>query len=210
MPHPESYTEPHSKVAKYFSHPQALIDPGAKIGKNTRIWAFAHVMGKAEIGEDCNIGNYAFIESGAKLGNQVTVKNGVQVWEGVTAEDQVFLGPNCVFTNDKFPRSGIKREKSEWLLPTLLKRGASIGANVTVVCGVTIGEYALVAAGSVVTHDVPDHALVLGVPARFHCWICRCGKPLSLDPGQEVLQCLECQEKYQRINPTQIQYCKKS
>ena len=123
---------------KFFVHPKALVDQGAQIGEGTRVWAFAHVLKGAVIGSHCNIGDYAFVESGAKLGDHVTVKNAVQVWEGVTAENGVFLGPNCTLTNDKSPRSFIKKSKDQWLKPTLFKEGATIGANATVLwyfCG---------------------------------------------------------------------------
>lgn len=186
----------------YFAHPRALVDEGAKIGAHSRVWAHAHVMPGAVIGEHCNIGDFAFVESGAKLGNHVTVKNGVQIWEGVTAEDGVFLGPNCVFTNDLFPRTMhvVRRAKEEWLVPTLIREGASIGANATIVCGVTIGRYAFVAAGSVVTKDVPDYAIVLGCPARVHGWACLCGQKIAFK-GKSA-KCKKCGELYSKTGRT--------
>jgi UDP-2-acetamido-3-amino-2,3-dideoxy-glucuronate N-acetyltransferase len=186
-------------------HPNALIDPGAEIGKGTRVWAFAHVLKGAVIGENCNIGDFAFVESGAKLGNQVTVKNGVHVWDGVTAEDGVFLGPNCVFTNDRVPRSFIRRSREQYLVSTLLRQGCSIGANATIICGVTIGKYAFVAAGSVVSKDVPDYALVMGVPARFQRWICECGNKIEFQ--KQNGSCPSCTKRYQEIKPRQELKC---
>jgi UDP-2-acetamido-3-amino-2,3-dideoxy-glucuronate N-acetyltransferase len=158
-----------------FKHPLSLVESD-EIGPGTRIWAWAHVMKGARLGADCNVGEHCFIEAGAVLGDRVTVKNGVAVWEGVAAEDDVFLGPNAVLTNDLRPRSKVYREKVE---PTLLKRGASIGANATILCGITIGEYAMIGAGAVVTKDVPSQALVLGNPGRVVGHVCRCGGRLG-------------------------------
>jgi UDP-2-acetamido-3-amino-2,3-dideoxy-glucuronate N-acetyltransferase len=143
-----------------YVHPKGLCESD-RVGPRTRIWAFAHVLPGAEVGADCNVGDHAFIEGGARLGDRVTVKNAVLVWNRVTVEDEVFLGPNMVFTNDLAPRVGF-RKAPEQLVPTLVRRGATIGANATVVCGVTIGSYAFVAAGVVVVDDVADHALVAG------------------------------------------------
>ncbi len=182
----------------YFVHPKGLVDPGATVGAHTRVWAFAHVLKGAKIGTHCNICDFAFIESGAVLGDHVTVKNGVHVWEGITAEDNVFLGPSCVFTNDMFPRSGLKRPKADWLVSTRLREGATIGANATIVCGVTVGRFAFVAAGAVVTKDVPDHAMVLGNPARFHSWICRCGTKLLFKLKRPGTTCSSCGDRYSK------------
>jgi UDP-2-acetamido-3-amino-2,3-dideoxy-glucuronate N-acetyltransferase len=157
-------------------HPRALCE-SEDVGPRTRIWAFAHVMPGARIGADCNVGDQAFVEGGARLGDRVTVKNGVAIWDLVTVEDDVFLGPNMVFTNDLRPRAAFKTPRAEWL-PTLVRRGATIGANATIVCGVTIGAAAFVGAGSVVTRDVPAHALVVGNPARPIGWVCACGETL--------------------------------
>jgi UDP-2-acetamido-3-amino-2,3-dideoxy-glucuronate N-acetyltransferase len=157
-------------------HPRGLVESD-EIGAGTRVWAFAHVMKGARVGADCNIGDHAFIESGARLGDRVTVKNAVLVWDKVTVEDDVFLGPNMVFTNDRNPRVAFKK-RAEEMVPTLVRRGASIGANATVVCGVTIGEQAFIGAGSVVVRDVPAHAIVVGNPARRRGWMCACGEKL--------------------------------
>ena len=148
----------------YMAHPLALVESD-EIGEDTRIWAFAHVMKDARIGRGCNIGEQCYIEQGVTLGNNVTVKNGVNVWTGVTVEDNVFLGPNCVLTNDPNPRAYIKKS-ADSLVETLIRSNATIGANATIVCGVTIGEAAMVGAGSTITRDVPDHSLVLGSPGR--------------------------------------------
>ena len=156
-----------------FVHPQGLCE-SADVGPGTRVWAFAHVLPGAVIGADCNICDHAFIETGARIGDRVTVKNAVLIWDGVTVEDDVFLGPNVVFTNDLRPRAHIKKTREE-LTPTLVRRGATLGAGVTVVCGTTIGEHAFVAAGSVVTKDVPAHAMVAGNPGRHVGSVCECG-----------------------------------
>jgi|GEM_PF-10484 len=148
----------------YFSHAQALVEPGARIGERTRIWAFAHVLAGAKIGADCNICDHVFIENDVLVGDRVTIKCGVQLWDGLRIEDDVFIGPNATFTNDIFPRS---KQYPEKFLQTHILAGASIGANATILAGVTIGEKAMVGAGAVVTKDVPAHAIVAGNPARI-------------------------------------------
>jgi len=173
-----------SRDPSVFVHDKALCESD-DIGPRTRVWAFAHVMRGAVIGSDCNVGDHAFLESGARLGNHVTVKNCVLVWDKVTVEDEVFLGPNMVFTNDMNPRVAFKKSPAAFL-PTLVRRGASIGANATIVCGVTIGENAFVGAGSVVIRDVPAYALVVGNPARRVGWMCACGEKL---PPNLVCSC---------------------
>lgn len=160
-----------------FVHERALVETD-RIGAGTRVWAFAHVMEGAVVGEGCNICDGAFIESGAVVGNRVTVKNNVLLWDRVTVEDDVFLGPNAVFTNDFRPRAASKKGP-DGFLATLVRQGATIGANVTVVCGSTIGRHAFVGAGSVVVGDVPSHALVVGNPARRIGWVCECGERLD-------------------------------
>jgi acetyltransferase-like isoleucine patch superfamily enzyme len=161
----------------YFVHPNAIVETDS-IGKDTRIWAFAHVLKNVTIGEDCNICDHCFIENGVTVGNRVTMKNGIALWEGVTVEDDVFLGPFCVFTNDMFPRS--KSHSHEWQ-KTLIKKGASVGANATILCGITLGEFSFIGAGSVVTKSVPDFALVTGNPARFRYWVSMLGEKLQFD-----------------------------
>ncbi|MDR0613060.1 MAG: acetyltransferase [Dysgonamonadaceae bacterium] len=151
-------------MSNWQAHPTAIIDDGAEIGKGTKIWHFSHIMSGAVIGENCNIGQNVVISPKVSLGNNVKVQNNVSVYTGVTCEDDVFLGPCCVFTNILNPRSFISR-KNEFK-STLVKRGASIGANATILCGLTIGEYAMIGAGAVVTKDVPPFALVVGNPGR--------------------------------------------
>ena len=163
---------------KFFQHEKALVSPRAKIGANTRIWAFANIQDGVTIGENCNICDGCFVEKGVVIGSNVTMKNGVALFEGMTVEDHVFLGQNSTFVNDRHPRS----QKSDWKLEkTLIKEGATIGANATVLCGITIGEFAVVGAGSVVTKNVANYQIVVGNPARERGWACRCGKILPND-----------------------------
>lgn len=182
-----------AQLPPFFVHPNGLCESKA-VGAGTRIWAFAHVMNGASVGRDCNICDHAFVESGATVGDRVTVKNGVMLWDKVTIEDDVFLGPSCVFTNDLRPRVQFKNPP-ERFLPTLVRRGATIGANATIVCGVTIGEHAFVGAGSVVTRDVPAHALVAGNPARRIGWVCACAARLP-----RGMRC-GCGRRYERERP---------
>ena len=169
----------------FFAHPTAIIDEGAIIGEGTRIWHWCHIMDNVVIGKNCNIGENVFIENGVKLGNGIKVKNNVAIYTGVECEDDVFLGPNCVFTNVANPRSFIER-KSEFK-KTLIRRGATIGANATIICGNDIGEYAFIGAGSVVTKDVSPYAMVVGNPARLYAYVCKCG--VKLDSN---LVCPDC------------------
>jgi len=183
----------------YFVHPQGIAE-SSRIGAGTRIWAFAHVMRGAEVGERCNIGEHAFIETGAIVGNDVTVKNGVSVWSGVVVEDEVFLGPHCVFTNDPNPRAYIKKGPQA-LVETHLRRGATIGAGAVILCGHQVGRYAFVGAGAVVIRDVPDFALVVGNPARQIGWMCLCAQKLPLAPGAAAGQrcvCHVCGSEFER------------
>jgi UDP-2-acetamido-3-amino-2,3-dideoxy-glucuronate N-acetyltransferase len=162
-----------------FVHARALCESD-DVGPRTRVWAFAHVLEGARIGADCNVGGHAFVEGGVVVGDAVTIKNGVQLFSGVTVEDEVFLGPGAVFTNDASPRAPYPKGPAGWRA-TLVRRGATVGANATVLSGLTIGCWAMVGAGSVVTGDVGGHAIVVGNPARQAGWACRCGRPLPED-----------------------------
>lgn len=172
-----------SGIKNVFIHPTAVVEEGVEIGEGTRIWHFVHVRRGARIGRNCNIGKGVFIDAGVKIGNNVKIQNFVSVYRGVTVEDDVFLGPHATLTNDLYPRSF---NKSWEVVPTLIKRGASIGANATIVAGVTIGEYAMVGAGAVVTRDVPPHTLVYGNPARVRGFVCFCGRPLKPEDIEEI------------------------
>jgi UDP-2-acetamido-3-amino-2,3-dideoxy-glucuronate N-acetyltransferase len=176
----------------FFVHESSYLDEGAVVGKGTKIWHFSHVMPGAIIGERCNLGQNVVVMPGTRIGNNVKIQNNVSIYEGVELEDDVFCGPSCVFTNVINPRSHVSR-KSEYLR-TLVKRGASIGANATVVCGATIGEYAFIGAGAVVRGDVQPFALMVGVPARRIGWVCRCGVRLSVRDGSA--QCAACGTGY--------------
>jgi len=164
-------------MSTFTQHPQSIVEPGAQVGEGTRIWAFANVKNGAVIGRSCNICDGCYVEKGAVLGNHVTLKNGVNVFDGVTLEDDVFCGAHTAFINDRNPRSN---RGDAWTLErTTVKKGATIGSNSTILCGITIGEYAFVGAGSVVTRDVPAYALVFGNPAALHGYACRCGRKLD-------------------------------
>jgi len=185
---------------QYFAHPQALVESD-DIGRGTRIWAFAHVLPGVRIGADCNICDHAFIETGAVLGNSVTVKNGVAIWHGVTVEDNVFLGPNCVLTNDPNPRAYIKKSGGE-LGTTLIRANATVGANATILCGLTIGQYAFIGAGAVVLKPVPDFGLVLGNPARQAGWMCRCATRLPLPAPADLDSLATCPQCHSQFRVT--------
>ncbi|MGB6877090.1 MAG: acyltransferase [Candidatus Acidiferrales bacterium] len=192
-----------NKPHAFFLHPQALVDEGARVGPRTRVWAFAHIVKGAVVGEDCNICDHTFIEGKVRLGNRVTLKCGVFLWDGVQAEDGVFVGPAAAFVNDLRPRS---RNVGAKLEATLLKEGCSIGANATILAGVTIGRFAMVGAGAVVTDDVADFALVVGNPARFRRWLCRCGRNLVFRRNSAVCNCgaryrLRNNRKAEELNP---------
>lgn len=165
--------------AGYFAHPQSIVETAA-VGAGTRIWAFAHILPEASIGSDCNICDHVFIENQVTIGDRVTIKSGVQLWDGVLLEDDVFVGPNATFTNDPFPRS--RQRRDEWPR-TYVRRGASIGANATILPGVTIGEEAMIGAGAVVTKDVPRHAIVVGNPGRIRGYVDTPQRP-ACPPGQ--------------------------
>jgi UDP-2-acetamido-3-amino-2,3-dideoxy-glucuronate N-acetyltransferase len=176
----------------YFIHESSYADEPCSIGEGTKIWHFCHVMSDSVIGRNCNIGQNVVVSSGVRIGDGCKIQNNVSLYMGVILEDDVFCGPSMVFTNVVNPRSAIVR-KSEYK-HTLVKKGASIGANATIVCGVTLGSYAFVGAGAVVTRDVPDFALVIGNPARPTGWMCACGVKLVLDAA--VGHCRACDRRY--------------
>lgn len=190
-----------SEPLTWWHHPTAIIDPGARIGAGTRVWHFSHVMKNAVIGEHCILGQNVFVGQGVRIGNRVKIQNNVSIYTEVTLEDEVFCGPSMVFTNVINPRSAIERKHE--FRPTLVKKGATLGANCTLICGVTIGRYAMVGAGAVVTRDVPDYALVTGVPARLSGWVCSCGVRLHQD--ELTLTCPACGKAYRRVSANEIQ-----
>jgi UDP-2-acetamido-3-amino-2,3-dideoxy-glucuronate N-acetyltransferase len=178
--------------AHYFVHPTAVVDQPTEIGEGSKIWHFSHVMPKCKLGQNCNLGQNVHIAEGVRIGDNVKIQNNVSVYHGVELEDDVFCGPSMVFTNVINPRSHVNR-KSEYQ-KTLVRRGATLGANSTIVCGVTVGRYAFVGAGAVVTKDVLDHAMVVGVPARQIGWACYCGT--SLRETADLWSCAECGNNY--------------
>lgn len=181
----------------YFAHESAYVDEGAVIGKGTQIWHFSHIRSGAQIGEHCSFGQNVFVSQGVIVGNNVKVQNNVSIYEGTIIEDDVFLGPSCVLTNVTNPRAQIQRKTL--YEKTLLKRGCTIGANATLVCGFTIGRYAFIAAGAVVTRDVPDYALMIGVPAKQKGWMSRHGHILKNSAADGVLICPESGLRYREI-----------
>ena len=185
-----------STLTGVFVHPAGLCE-SEEVGSGTRVWAFAHVLAGAVIGANCNVCDGAYVEGGAVVGNRVTIKNQVLIFEGVTIEDDVFLGPAMVFTNDLRPRAHIKRG-SESLLPTIVRQGATLGAGVVVVCGTTIGANAFVGAGAVIAKDVPAHAFMVGNPARQIGWACRCAERLD-----DELNCSVCGRRF-RLNSAEL------
>lgn len=187
----------------YFSHPTAIIDDGCIIGKGTKVWHFCHIMPGCEIGESCILGQNVMISSNVKIGNKVKIQNNVSLYEGVVCEDAVFIGPSAVFTNVVNPRSAIER-KNEFK-KTIIKKGATVGANATIVCGIIIGAYAFIGAGAVVTKDVADYALVTGNPARQTGWMSECGYKLQFNDRGEAT-CPGNSEKYMLVDNTVKKY----
>jgi UDP-2-acetamido-3-amino-2,3-dideoxy-glucuronate N-acetyltransferase len=182
----------------FFVHPTACVDDGAQVGDHTKIWHFCHVSGGAVIGRHCSLGQNVFVANSVHVGNHVKIQNNVSLYEGVVLEDYVFCGPSMVFTNVRTPRAAYPRNTADDYHTTRVKHGASIGANATVVCGVTIHAWAFVAAGAVVTKDVPPYALMAGVPARRIGWACECGVPLKM-VGPEAL-CGSCGRAYLQLD----------
>ena len=184
----------------YFIHESAFVDQPCKIGAGTKIWHFSHIMAHSSIGSGCSIGQNVFVASRVKIGNNVKIQNNVSVYEGVELEDDVFCGPSMVFTNVNTPRSGFARNRAEDYARTLVKRGASIGANATIVCGHTIGEHAFVGAGAVVTKDVPAYCVVFGNPATVRGYACECGELLGFE--LESAKCKTCGQVWVKLEGT--------
>ncbi len=181
-------------MSDFFVHESAYIDNGAAVGRGSSIWHFSHIMSGAELGEECTLGQNVFIQSNVKIGNHCKIQNNVSVYEGVILEDYVFCGPSMVFTNVKDPRCKYPQRGSEFYAKTLVREGASIGANATIVCGNTIGRHALIGSGAVVTCDVPDYALMVGIPAKRVGWACECGEILPV--FESDILCPRCNLKY--------------
>ena len=179
--------------SRYFVHERAWVESD-NIGENTRIWAFSHIMKDAIIGTNCNIGEHCFIENGVIVGDNVTIKNGISLWDGIVIEDNAFLGPNSVFTNDIRPRSKFHDYN---ILKTIIRKGATIGANSTIICGIEIGKYSFIGAGAVITKDVPDYTLVYGNPAKTHGYVCECGRKLVFH--ENIAKCF-CGKEYELLN----------
>jgi len=196
-------------VGNIYVHPTAVVDATAKIGEGTKIWHFAHVRENVIIGANCVLGHSVYIDREVKIGNRVKLENRANVYKGVKIEDDVFVGPHVTFTNDPYPRSF----NTDWkIVPTLVKKGASIGAGSVVICGITISEYAMIGAGSVVTRNVPPHALAYGNPAKIRGFACRCGRKLVKEKRQQehvLMRCFHCGEKY-RIPVENFAKCGKS
>ena len=179
-------------MSEYFVHETSVVDEGVTIGEGTRIWHFSHIQAGAVIGKNCSLGQNVNVSNNVKMGDGCKLQNNVSLYEGVELEDYVFCGPSCVFTNDLTPRAKYPKGHAGYK-KTLIRTGASIGANATIVCGHTVGRWALIGAGAVVTSNVPDHALMLGVPARLRGWACECGELLPED-----LCCAKCGRKYKQ------------
>lgn len=177
-------------MAKFFKHKKALVEKGAQVGEGTRVWAFANVQAGAVIGKKCNICDGSFVERGAVVGNHVTIKHNVSIFDGVTIEDNCFIASNIAFINDRFPRSN--RKDGCAFEKTLIKEGTTLGANAVIMCGVTVGKYAMVGAGAVITKNVEAHALMVGNPAKMVGYVCFCGLPLDKD-----LKC-ECKKVFKK------------
>lgn len=176
----------------FFAHPTSVIDDDAAIGSGTKIWHFCHIATGAIIGKECTLGQNAFVSGRARIGDHVKIQNNVSVYDGVVLENYVFCGPSMVFTNDINPRSRYPKHGN--FLQTIVKEGASIGANATVVCGITIGRHAFIGSGAVVTKDIPDYALAYGIPAKVYGWVCECGQKLEF--SEDATTCTSCHKRY--------------
>ena len=187
----------------YSVHPSAIVDEPCRIGAGTKIWHFSHISAEAELGESCVLGQNVFVAGGVRIGNHVKIQNNVSVYAGVVLEDYVFCGPSCVFTNVVNPRCEIPRR--DQYQTTVIRRGASLGANCTIVCGATIGRYALIGAGAVVRGDVPDYALILGVPGKRRDWVSRHGHRLTETDQEGNLVCPESGWRYREVEPDMLQ-----
>jgi len=187
-----------SSIASPFIHPTVVVDDDVVVGEGSRVWHFSHLSKGCRIGERCSLGQNVYVAPGVQIGSNVKIQNNVSIYEGVELEDDVFCGPSMVFTNVITPRSGFPRNSSLYYVRTLVRRGATIGANATIVCGNTIGEFGFVGAGAVVTHDVPPHAIVVGNPAKVIGYACTCGARLSLEPGGA--HCTGCARLYRNVD----------
>jgi UDP-2-acetamido-3-amino-2,3-dideoxy-glucuronate N-acetyltransferase len=185
-----------NSMVDVFIHPLAVVDEGAQIGEGTKVWHFAHVRSSAKIGKHCTVGKDVYIDTNVTIGDNVKIENGVSVYQGVTLEDEVFCGPHMTFTNDLHPRA----HGEFWeITDTLVKRGASIGGNATIICGITLGSYCMIGGGAVVTKDIPAHALVVGNPGRITGFVCKCGRPLKNEVKRQkvsvTFECGKCKEE---------------
>jgi UDP-2-acetamido-3-amino-2,3-dideoxy-glucuronate N-acetyltransferase len=187
---------------EYFVHESSFVDENVKIGKGTKIWHFSHILSNVTIGENCIIGQNVCVGPNVKIGNNVKIQNNVSIYEGVTLEDDVFCGPSMVFTNVSTPRSAYPKDKNDYL-KTLVKKGVTIGANSTIICGVTLGKHCFIGGGSVVTKDVPEYAIVYGVPAIIQGWMCECGNKIVFPESKTV--CDRCGKSYKKINKGKIE-----
>lgn len=182
---------------KAYIHPTAVVEKTATIGEGTKVWHFVHIRENAKIGRECVLGHSVYVGKGVKIGNHVKLENRATIYQGVKIEDNVFVGPHVTFTNDPYPRSS----STDWkIVPTLVKKGASIGAGAVVICGVTIGEHAMIGAGSIVTKDIPPYALAYGNPAKIKGFVCKCGRQLTKEkerPRDILMKCPICDEKYE-------------
>ncbi|MCP4149645.1 MAG: N-acetyltransferase [bacterium] len=185
----------------YFVHESSYVDDGVEIGEGTKVWHFSHIQSGTKVGKKCVFGQNVNVGNNVTIGNYIKVQNNVSIYEGVELEDYVFCGPSMVFTNILDPRSEFPQVGAAFYLKTLVKKSASLGANSTIVCGNTVGKYGFVAAGAVVTKDVPDYGMVMGNPARLKAWMCACGKSkldLSMEASEETAECSSCGRKYKK------------